>query len=300
MRYAFLLMPPTLLLTGCFLPLDEDASDPTAEPDNESFDEVNRLVTATRDDNMGLGNPSNAVADTAQPNNYLMTRPQHSLSYNDSKGTANWVSWHLSSAWKGGTPRSPSFKPDSRLPSGWTRVATSWYTNGGFDRGHLCPSDDRDGSAEDNKATFLMTNIVPQAPRNNQETWKHLEDYARTLIGAGKELYIIAGPTGMGGSGSRGGTTNTIHSGDVTVPAYVWKVIVVLPVGSDDVSRVTTSTRVIAVMMPNRQSVNSRPWGDYRVDVDSIEAATGYDFLSNVPASVQSVIESTVDSGPAP
>lgn len=257
----------------------------------------NASSVPTRDDNMAMGNPSNATTSTADANNYLMVKPQYALSYNSSRGTANWVSWHLSTAWKGPAPRCDCFSQDAALPSGFYKATTSNYTNTGFDRGHLCPSEDRDGSDADNRATFLMTNIVPQAPKNNQQTWKYLEDYTRTLISAGNECYIIAGVYGQGGTGNQGGTTNTIASGNITVPSRVWKVIVVLPVGSNDVSRVASSTRVIAVDMPNTQSIGTN-WGSYRVSVDAIEAATGYNLLSNLPAAVQNAIEATVDNGP--
>ena len=40
------------------------------------------------------------------------------------------------------------------------------------------------------------------------------------------------------------------------------------------------------------------PWGGYRTTVDAIESATGYNLLSNVSSSIQSVIESKVDNGP--
>ncbi|XZF12644.1 DNA/RNA non-specific endonuclease [Chitinophagaceae bacterium MMS25-I14] len=254
--------------------------------------------TATRDDNMGMGNPSGATTTTSNSNNYLMSKTQYTLSYNSSKGMANWVSWHLSTAWKGTATRCDCFTSDASLPSGFYKATTSNYTNTGFDRGHMCPSDDRDGSATDNAATFLMTNITPQAPILNQQTWGDLETYCRTLITQGYELYIIAGGYGQGGSGSQGGTTNTIASGNINVPSHFWKVVVVLPIGTGDASRVSTSTRVIAIDMPNQQSVNSHTWGYYRTTVDAIESATGYDFLSNVPTSIQSVIEAAVDNGP--
>jgi endonuclease G len=253
--------------------------------------------TATRDDNMGLGNPSGAVNSTSYPNNYLMTKTQYSLSYSDSKKTANWVSWHLSTAWVGSTPRQDDFRADNTLPSSWVKVGGTDYSGSGFDRGHMCPSADRTGSVADNSSTFLMTNMVPQAPKNNQITWANLENYCRTLINAGNELYIISGPYGQGGTGSNGYKT-TISTKNIVVPSYVWKIIVVLPVGNNDIARISTSTRVIAVWMPNNQTVNSQPWGYYRTTVDYIESQTGFDFLSNVAASIQTTIESNVDSGP--
>ncbi len=253
--------------------------------------------TATRDDNMGMGNPSGATTSTANTTNYLMVKTQYALSYNNSKGMANWVSWHLSTAWKGTATRCDCFTQDGTLPTGYYRASTSNYTSTGFDRGHLCPSDDRDGSATDNAATFLMTNMSPQAPMLNQQPWEALEAYCRTLINAGNELYIIAGGYGTGGTGSNGGTTNTIASGNINVPSHFWKVIVVLPIGTSDVSRVSTSTRVIAIDMPNVQSVNAHTWDYYRTSVNAIESATGYDFLNNVSTTIQSTIEATVDAG---
>lgn len=256
-------------------------------------------TTPTRDDNMAMGNPSGATTSTSNANNYLMVKSQFGLSYNNSKGEANWVSWHLSRAWKGDAVRCDCFSPDATLPGGYFAATTSNYTGTGFDRGHLCPSDDRDGSDTDNAATFVMTNITPQAPNMNQITWGSLESYCRALVYAGNELYIIAGGYGAGGSGSLGGTTNTIAGTSITVPARFFKVIVVLPVGANDVSRVSNTTRVIAVDMPSNQTVNAQPWTYYRTSVDAIEAATGYDFLSNVSTGIQAVVEAGIDNGPS-
>jgi endonuclease G len=250
----------------------------------------------SRDNNLALGNPSGAVASASSPANYLLVKKQYTLSYNRDQGKPNWVSWHLSSAWLGSTPRQDDFRADEALPTGWYQVTASDYVGSGFDRGHNCPSADRTGSASDNSATFLMSNMMPQAPSNNQQTWAKLEGYCRTLADDGNELYIICGSYGRGGTGSNGYTT-TLAGGRITVPATCWKVVVVLPVGTNDVSRVQRSTRVIAVSLPNSNALSSN-WGSYRTTVDAIEAATGYDLLSAVPVSVQSALEAKADTGP--
>jgi endonuclease G len=264
----------------------------------DNFDVQEYVAPATMDNNLALGNPSGAQTNTATPNNYLMVKPEFALAYNNATGTPNWVSWHLSTAWKGPAARCDCFSPDNTLPTGFYRAVTTDYTNSGFDRGHICPSEDRDLSSSMNAVTFLMTNIMPQSPNLNRITWVNLEDYSRVLMNSGNELYIISGGSGIGGTGSNGGVTNSIAGGKIQVPAFYWKVIVVLPVGSNDVSRVTTSTRVIAVLMPNNQTVNSQTWGRYRVSVDALESRLGYNFLSNVPESVQAVIEAAADNGP--
>ncbi|WP_245859872.1 DNA/RNA non-specific endonuclease [Spirosoma aerolatum] len=168
------------------------------------------------------------------------------------------------------------------------------YTNIGFDRGHLCPSDDRDSTGEENKTTFTLTNIVPQAPQLNWQAWLRLEEYCRNLVTQGNELYIIAGTYGKGGEVDNG-KVNSIASGKLTVPATLLKVIVVLPVGSDDVHRINAQTRVIAVWIGNTNTVGEQSWGLNRVSVDEVEKQTSYDLLSNVPASVQKAIEAKID-----
>lgn len=233
-----------------------------------------------------LGNPSNAVTDTNQPSNYLMEKPQYVISYNRDYGRPNWVSWHLDTSWLGTTPRQNDFRPDTSLPAGWYQVKATDYTNSGYDRGHMCPSGDRTKTVADNSATFLMTNMIPQAPTNNQQTWANMENYLRTLTTSGNELYIIAGGYGVSGY---------IAGGNVAIPTYTWKVVMVLPSGTNDVSRVTTSTRLIAIFIPNNNSIVT-DWKQYRVSTDYVEATTGYDFFSNVADSVENTIEATVDN----
>jgi endonuclease G len=247
-------------------------------------------------DNLAMGNPSGAVVSTTSPTNYLLTKFQYTVGYNRDQGKPIWVSWHLEKADLGNAVRQNDFRADESLPRGWYLVQSSDYSGYGFDRGHNCPSADRTVTEDDNSATFLMSNMMPQAPQNNQQTWANLEDYCRTLVRAGNELYIVCGSYGRGGTGSMGYQT-TIAGGKVTVPSNCWKVIVVLPTGSNDVGRVTTSTRVIAINTPNDNSLNTA-WGGYRTTVNAIEAAAGLDLLSVLPMSVQNTLEARTDTGP--
>ena len=254
--------------------------------------------SSATDSTMLMGNPSNATQNVTDITNYLLKEIYYSVSYNSAAGIPNWVSWHLCSTDLGPVSRQNSFAPNPELPAGWYQVSNTSYSGSGFDRGHMCPSADRTTSLAANNATFLMTNIVPQAPRNNQITWAALENYCRdSLVGVqGKELYIIAGTSGEGGTATSGGTPVTsIDNGRIKVPAYVWKVIVVLSNGSNDLSRVGTSTRVISVIMPNNNDV-STDWRSYRTSVNDIETLTSYDLLSNLSTSLQSTIEARVDN----
>jgi len=263
---------------------------------NTSTPILNGSTKPTRDDNLALGNPSNAVTNTLYSDNYLMVKNAYTLSYNKNKGTANWVSWHLSTAWQGDTPRQNDFKPDSNLPQNWYEVTPSDYSRSGFDRGHLCPSSDRDATIEENQETFFMTNMTPQAPAHNQNIWKNLEEYERLLTEQGNEVYIIAGTIGEGGIGTSGFAKTIGKKDNITVPAFLWKIIVVLPIGQNDVLRIDENARIIAVNIPNENSVGANSWKNYRVSIDELERLTGYDFLSNVSVEIQGVIEGRIDN----
>ena len=80
------------------------------------------------------------------------------------------------------------------------------------------------------------------------------------------------------------------------VPSHVWKIALVLPNGNNDISRINTSTRVIAVVIPNNQECSKYQWTYYRVSVDSVENLTGYNFFTNIPTDIQDALETKVDN----
>jgi endonuclease G len=236
--------------------------------------------------------PAAATADPKQRENYLIDRPQYVLSYNDKTKTPNWVCWNLTAKDIGKTARG-AFEPDPDLPAGFDKVLPKTYSGGGFDRGHMCNSKDRSDTEANNDVTFYMTNMVPQAPNNNQKTWEHLEEYCRTLAKSGKALYIVAGPHGIGGTGKSGFKTKIGQGGiKVTVPAHTWKVILVLD-GQN--ASVTKRTRTIAVIMPNDQNIDL-DWTKYRVSVHDVEELTGYRFFPDIPEMVANVIKAEPDT----
>jgi endonuclease G len=229
-------------------------------------------------------------ASTSDPNNFLSAKSGYVISYNSGRKIPNWVSWELNTSYLGSTARQDDFRPDDTLPASLPQAQLADYSGSGFDRGHMCPSADRTLTVTANQQTFYLTNMVPQSANNNRGPWADLEAEARTLAQSGKELFIISGGVFSAGSA-------TIGSG-VAVPDKTFKVIVVLDAVGQGASAVNTNTRVISVMMPNRDSQISlsADWRSFRVSVDAIEAATGDNFLSDVDPAVQSVIEARVDN----
>lgn len=246
--------------------------------------------------NLLFGNPTSAAASLAMGDNYLIDQGYYIESYNSTKGEPNWVSWHLDATnITQSTGRQNDFAAFNGLPAGFFEVQSNGYSGSGFDRGHNCPSADRTSSINANDATFLMTNMIPQAPQNNENTWANLENYLRDQVTAGNEVYIIMGSYGTGGTGSLG-AANTVDAGHVNVPSNVWKVAVIIPVGNNDLSRVTTTTRVIAVNTPNINTTNS-DWTQYITTVSAIETASNVSLLTALPATVRTALEAEKDSG---
>ncbi len=253
-------------------------------------------VGAPLNENALLGNPSGATADWSNKANYLMVKANYVLSYNDGLGIPNWVSWRLRREDLGTAPRKQGFDPDSSLPSSFNRVVTDWYKNVGFDRGHMCPAGDRTATQEMSFSTFIMTNIIPQAPNVNRKAWEQLESYCRDLVRQRQRLYIIAGPDGKGGRGGRG-FAESIANGAVSVPAECWKIVVVVPEdGEDDVRKITSDTRVITVVMPNDNEVVGEAWSPFRTSAAEIERRTGFKFFDTLPAEVAQALRQKVDS----
>jgi len=235
-----------------------------------------------------LGIPS--PTSTSNPNSFLSVKSGYVVSYNSSRKVPNWVSWELNTSYLGSTARQDDFRPDDTFPANIPQASLADFVGSGYDRGHMCPSADRTLTVAANQQTFYLTNMVPQAANNNRGPWVGLEDEARTIVGTGKELFIISG-------GVFSASSNTIGSG-VVVPDKTFKVIVVLDAVGQGPANVTANTRVIGVEMPNEDSQISltADWRSFRVSVDKIEADTGEDFLSDVDPAIQAIVEARVDN----
>lgn len=234
-----------------------------------------------------LGTP----ADLDPSDDYLLIKPQYALSYSKVRNVANWVSWELNASYFGDVPRyKGKFITDTSLPDGFYRARHEDYVGTGYDRGHMVRSEERTRTPDDNKATFLLTNILPQFHDLNAGPWLRLEERCQELAQKGNhELFVMAG-------GVFGKRPQTIGR-DVAVPDAFFKIVVVLGKGQR-AGDVDDQARVIAVMMPNTTGIMANDWGQYRTTVDEIEKRTGYDFLTRVPEAVQTVLEARIDDGP--
>lgn len=101
-------------------------------------------------------------------------------------------------------------------------------------------------------------------------------------------MLIICGPGGFNGSRIQ-------PSGKVAIPAFTWKIAVVVPPGAGTaLSRITTSTRVIALEIPNTNGV-SATWQNYITSANQIQFDTGFAFFTALPSDVAAALLNQVD-----
>ncbi|XP_067104302.1 endonuclease domain-containing 1 protein-like [Osmerus mordax] len=89
------------------------------------------------------------------------------------------------------------------------------YTNSSYTRGHLNPSQHHQNQ-EDRKATFTLTNVVPQRKGSNSGPWAQLESEVKARLGAycAGPAYVITGAVPY--------VTERWMNQRVAVPEYMW------------------------------------------------------------------------------
>lgn len=242
---------------------------------------------------MQLGNPSGATANTNNHAHYLLQRPVQALDYSDNLGQPVWAAWDLTAEDVGTAPRNTSYYQDTNLPPNFNRLTTSDYNGVGtilFNRGHLCPSEDRTDTTNDNRMVFFMSNIMPQSAANNAGPWEKFEIYCRNMLTT-NELLIQCGPSGFGAA--------KLPSGQAYIPSNSWKVVVCVPLGSGTaLSRITPQARVIAISIPNWTNGLSTNWQSYVTTPKQIERDTGLTFFTALPAATAESFRNQLDGTP--
>ena len=167
-----------------------------------------------------------------------------------------------SSDLEGTVSRTDDFRPDSDLPSA-DRAELEDYRGSGYDRGHMAPAGDFSTDAMAMSESFLLSNMVPQNSTMNSGIWAGLESATRACAKSVGTVYVLTGPVFDNPI-----PTKTIGPNQVGVPDKLYKVIVEPTTGN---SR--------AYLMPNTAIPSQPGFTNYRVSIDTVEAATGLDFF---------------------
>jgi endonuclease G len=238
------------------------------------LERIRRDLVAT-----GLPQPGNG--------NTLVWHSALALEYDEAFEQARWVAHVIPPEVLTGTVfRSNDFRPDPKVPTGsaveedyflkFLQPDSSYKYDGfGFDRGHLAPSADFRWSAKALSESYYYSNMSPQRPEFNRESWATVEDRVRGYLYSHptSRLFVVTGPVLRAGLPKVERGVNK-----VTIPELYWKVAI------DPVEK-----KGIGFVMPNRKI--TEPVEQFAVTIDSVERLTGYDFFQQLPADVQAIAE---------
>lgn len=148
--------------------------------------------------------------------------------------------------------------------------------NLGYDRGHLAPSADFKWSKKAISESFYYSNMAPQVPELNRQSWANLEESIRKSISFDTLVYfVVTGPILENHTSFTGGPNQ------IPVPNYFFKAIISLG----------EHPKGIAFIMPNGKC--ELPLSSYVVTIDELEKRTNLDLFPNIDKKTQSQIEST-------
>ena len=207
----------------------------------------------------------------------VIEHPGHMLVYDEQHEQAKWVA-HIATPdlITGNLARIDTFLPDPLVSSGSAVTADYWFS--GYDRGHLVPSADMRWNLKALEATYLYSNISPQLPELNRESWADLEDWVRRYVNYSKRrLFVVTGPVLRDGLPTM---KNEGRQNEVSIPERFFKVIADLD---------GPNPKAIAFLQPNAK--NEYPTVSYAVAVDSVERITGLDLFSALNDDLEARIE---------
>ena len=150
----------------------------------------------------------------------------------------------------------------------------------GFDRGHLAPSADFRWSANALSESYYYSNMTPQRPEFNRESWASLEGLLRKIVDQEKkEFFVITGPILREDLPVIERSVNKLK-----IPELHYKIIV-------DAS--TDNPRGMAFVMPNKKC--EQRLSAYVISIDSLERLTGLDFFPAMDDLLETKIEQKAD-----
>jgi endonuclease G len=211
------------------------------------------------------------------------------MEYDTAQRHAVWVAYKFYSRYnEKSVKRSDAWAYDPKIPVIYQSLKKS-QTYPGYDRGHLCASEDRVFDLEANKETFFFSNMSPQKGCFNQQTWKYLEEAVRKWAQSENcdTLYVVAGGAINQGVESLGKLKTR---NNVTIPKYYFKALL---------RRQGDSFHSIAFWLENRCYSPNKITHQYAISIRELEEKTGIDFFPNLKyvlpdnPSLEDIVESS-------
>lgn len=200
----------------------------------------------------------------------VLQRGEFAIGWSPSLKRPVWAAYHVPRDARFDIGKRPAFAKDRNVTSAPSPDA---YKGARYDRGHMVPNHaivTRFGPDEQRK-TFLMTNIAPQSPALNRGPWREMELRIADLWTARYgEIWVIVGALPASSSSSR----EKLSADGIDVPERYYMIAVAQ---SDD------GVRALAVLMPQATDRWAFPAHSI-VTIDELEKLSGLEFFPEMPS----------------
>ena len=230
----------------------------------------------------------------------------YALEWDAAKKHAAWVAFSFDEVTsKDVVSRTNAWAVDPELPAEM-QVEEAQHKSDGYDKGHICASEDRVYSKEANEQTFYYSNMSPQISSFNQGFWQKLEaqvqKWGRSTPTTYDKVYVTKGGTinqllvsftGIVKAGDNLYPTTdengfTIHG--LACPKYYYMAIL---------SEKGDAYHAIGFWIAHREDLPKNPTVDEMkkcaVSIDELEEYTGLDFFCNLPDVIEEEVESSIN-----
>lgn len=206
----------------------------------------------------------------------------YSVCYSAELGGAVWVAYPMHWCYTEGDAggQNKAWQYDPVIPESVQPNLKSSYV-GGYSRGHMIASNDRQSSKATNRQTFYYTNMSPQIQNGfNGGIWATLEHGCHEMI-CSDTLYMVTGAH----FANRNNTCEDKQGREIVVPTHYYKVLIRSKAGNTHKPLWELSADEIecAGYWLEHKAYSGASPSQFIKSVEWIEEQTGMEFFPNVP-----------------
>lgn len=283
-------------------------------------DDTQERPNENKNANSDIDNPAATLLEMPRVNttnflaaHYVDYDNQHimnlAIEWNAAMRHSSWVAFSFDSTTsQDNVKRGDAWGWDPLIPVELGKVIEDDHKSDGYDKGHLCASEDRVYCKEANDQTFLYSNISPQIGSFNQKYWAKLEALIQkwgrsTQNGVYDKVYVAKGGTinkllkdwtgkqkandGLYPTADADGKSNPKSKNGLVVPAYYYMAILAEKDGK---------FQAIGFLVPHSEDLPAKPTTAdlqaYTCSIAHLEEQTGIDFFCNLKDNVEREVES--------
>lgn len=283
-------------------------------------DDTQERPNENKNENSDIDNPAATLLEMPRINttnflaaHYVDYDNQHimnlAIEWNAAMRHSSWVAFSFDSTTsQDNVKRGDAWGWDPLIPVELGKVIEDDHKSDGYDKGHLCASEDRVYCKEANDQTFLYSNISPQIGSFNQKYWAKLEALIQkwgrsTQNGVYDKVYVAKGGTinkllkdwtgkqkandGLYPTADADGKSSPKSKNGLVVPAYYYMAILAEKDGK---------FQAIGFLVPHSEDLPAKPTTAdlqaYTCSIAHLEEQTGIDFFCNLKDNVEREVES--------